>query len=995
VRKRQVIFGERMRSLIGGMSAVIIRIPMQSAQYKSDIQDRVARTVVQMLLPAVFVLCLSTGLGVLYFMPDQWFRAAPPFIAACPLVFVHILVRRGYVQTGAAIFLTVISIALIAGMYLNGGVNAPAYSASLAVLAVIAWLYGFWAALVYTVAIVGMGALFVALASFGMLDQTAYFGPFLHWVLLASFHVGLLVATSVPHRILRDALASSEERRIEAENAYAREMAALRDVAEGQAALRASEARYRDIFEKNRAVKLIIDPGSGRIVQANSAACAFYGYTKEEMTRRAIWDINILGEAETRERMNAAIIDQQGRFNFVHRLASGELRDVMVYTGLVEAGGQRLLHSIILDVTDQVRAERELRLERQRLAGALEGTRAATWEWNLQTGEMSFDERWAQIAGYTLAELQPIGVETWLALVHPADFPEQANRLQRHVSGLDAYYDYECRMRHKDGHWVWVHDRGSVLEWTPDGEPLRMYGTHADITVRKQAEAERYRLLWAIEQSGESIYITDSQGTIQFVNSAFEHNTGFSRNEALGQNPRIMKSGHHDSAFYAGIWQELLAGKTWQGEIINRHKSGTLYTALATIAPVMGEQGETVSFVAAMRDITGQRELEHQYRHAQKMEAIGQLTGGVAHDFNNLLQVINGYTEIAQLRLDASNPVHDVLKEVAKAGTRASELVGQLLAFSRRQIMQPTALDVNEVVAGLLKMLGRLIGEHIRLHFDPRPRAGYIFADRGMLEQVIVNLCVNARDAMPEGGHLLLETDEVTLDGAFCTENSWALPGRFAHLRVADNGCGMAPQALDRIFEPFYTTKGVGKGTGLGLATVYGIVKQHEGLLHVESTPGQGSVFHIYLPASDEAELQLTSEVGERAGGGTEHILVAEDDEAVCQLAREILEGAGYTVWSAQNGAQACELFATKHDQIALAILDVVMPEMGGREARERMHMLRPNLPVLFTTGYSQTEIHTNFVLDKGLTLLKKPYNQDALLRAVREALEDNGSARA
>ena len=961
---------------------------MISEQQHSDIQDRVTRAVLRIIAPAVLVTGIFIGLAMLMYMPEERYRAWPPFIVSLPLLLVFPLVRRGWIQTAAAVFLITACAAMLTGMSLNGGVYAPAYTASLALLAIIAWLYGFRPALAYTIAIILLGGVFAALATAGHLQDSRQFGPILHWTLVASFHVGLLVATGVPYGVLREALAQSEDRRTEAEAAHAREQAAQRELAEGQEALRASEARYRDMFEKNRAVKLIIDPTTGHIIEANSAACAFYGYSNEQITKLHVWDINSLEEPAIRQLMKETVEGRQDHFSFVHRLASGELRDVAVYSGLFEMGGQALLHSIITDVTERTRAEEELRLEQQRLAGALEGTRVAAWEWNIQTNELRFDARWAEIAGYTMEELEPIGVHTWMKLAHPEDILGQADRLRRHASGELPYYDYECRMQHKNGQWVWVHDRGRVLEWTSDGLPLRMYGTHADITERKRDEAERDRLLRAIDQSGESIFITDRDGSIQFINSAFEQTTGFTREEALGRNPRIMQSEAHAPEFYADIWKELVAGHTWQGEIINKHKTGTLYTAHINIAPVIDDHGQIVSFVAAMRDITGQIELEHQYRQAQKMEAIGQLTGGVAHDFNNLLQVINGYTEIAQLRLAPEHPVLEVLAEVEKAGGRASELVSQLLAFSRRQIMQPCPLNLNDIVAGLLKMLSRLIGEHIQLHFEPRPNAGDILADRGMIEQIILNLCVNARDAMPDGGRLLLETNEVVMDPAFCATRSWATPGRYAHLRVADTGCGMAANDLEHIFEPFFTTKGIGKGTGLGLATVYGIVKQHEGLLDVESSPGKGSVFHVYLPASDVAELPITGETGERPAGGKETLLLAEDDEAVCQLAQEILEDAGYRVLTAKNGVQACALFEMHGPSIDMAILDVVMPEMGGREVYETMRAVRGNIPVLFTTGYSETEIHTNFVLDKDLTLLKKPYNQDALLRAVREQLE-------
>ncbi len=362
---------------------------------------------------------------------------------------------------------------------------------------------------------------------------------------------------------------------------------------------------------------------------------------------------------------------------------------------------------------------------------------------------------------------------------------------------------------------------------------------------RKRAEAERERLIAAIEQAAESVIITDSAGTIQYVNPAFESCTGYTREEAVGHNPRLLKSGEHDEAFYAEIWRTLETGFAWKGHIVNKRKDGTLFTEEATISPVRGTGGTVINYVCVSRDITHELALEAQYRQAQKMEAIGQLTGGVAHDFNNLLQVINGYTEMAMQDIEAEHPVRESLIEVARAGERASRLVSQLLIFSRRQIMQPHTMNLNAVIDDMLKMLRRVIGEHIQIEWFPDERLGVIHADRGMVEQALMNLCVNARDAMPEGGTLTIETQNTVIDHEYCSVHPWAKPGDYALLSVTDTGCGMSREVVSRIFEPFFTTKETGKGTGLGLATVYGIVKQHNGVITAYSEPGKGSVFRL------------------------------------------------------------------------------------------------------------------------------------------------------
>jgi nitrogen-specific signal transduction histidine kinase len=382
------------------------------------------------------------------------------------------------------------------------------------------------------------------------------------------------------------------------------------------------------------------------------------------------------------------------------------------------------------------------------------------------------------------------------------------------------------------------------------------------------------------------------------------------------------------------------------------------------------------------------KQLEAQYRQAQKMDAIGQLTGGVAHDFNNLLQVINAGTDLAMQDLEAGHRARESLVDVAKAGDRAARLVSQLLLFSRRQIMRPELLDLNEIVANLLKMLRRVIGEHIQLQWRPGTHVGTIRADRGMIEQALVNLCVNARDAMPEGGTLAIETHEASLDEADCAAHSGAKPGRYAVLSVEDTGGGMDEKTLEHIFEPFFTTKETDKGTGLGLATVYGIVKQHEGLIQAYSEPRMGTTFKLYWPwCAADSKAPESSDPGD-VRGGTETILLAEDDEMVQMVARTILEREGYEVLAAGDGAAAVALLEERGEKVEMAILDVVMPRMGGREAYERMQELRPGLKVLFASGYSEDAVHTDFVLDKGLSLIQKPFSREALLRAVRKALD-------
>ncbi len=565
--------------------------------------------------------------------------------------------------------------------------------------------------------------------------------------------------------------------------------------------------------------------------------------------------------------------------------------------------------------------------------------------------------------------------------------PERREKFLRELRETGRVTDFEYRGRRADGETVWLSMNARVADRNPDGS-FRIEGFAVDITERKKAEAERERLVAAIEQSAEAIMITAPDGTICYANPAFERVTGYSREEALGRTPRILKSGKQDREFYRELWETIAAGKTWTGRMVNQRPDGELYTVEAGISPVRDPEGEIVSYAAALRDITRELKLEEQYRQAHKMEAVGQLAGGVAHDFNNILQTILGYSDLLRADFPGTEQQKEYLAEIRQGGERAATLVRQLLAFSRRQVISLEPLDLNRVVEELLKMLRRVIGEHIRLEYFPGAHLGAVRGDVNMIEQVLLNLAVNARDAMSAGGKLTIETQNVLLDSEYCAEHAGAVPGRYVLLSVTDTGTGMDEATLERVFEPFFTTKAEGKGTGLGLAMVYGIVAQHEGAIRVYSELGKGTTFKIYLPICERKAETVGDLVEGPVTGGKETILLAEDDRMVRNLAVRVLEEAGYTVLAANDGAEAVRLFRREAGEADLLILDVVMPRQGGYQAWQEIRRIRPGVPVLFTSGYSENAIHTGFILKEGLRLLQKPYLPNALLRAVRDLLD-------
>ena len=512
-----------------------------------------------------------------------------------------------------------------------------------------------------------------------------------------------------------------------------------------------------------------------------------------------------------------------------------------------------------------------------------------------------------------------------------------------------------------------------------------------DITAHKRAKAERTRLMAAIEQVGEGIFVTDAQGTIQFVNPAFKRMTGYSGEEAVGQNLRTLESGEQDELLYRNLWETVSGGKTWSGRMVNKRKDGTLYTEETTISPVRDALGQIVNYVGVGRDITDHLQLAAQFQHAQKMEAVGLLAGGVAHDYNNMLSVILGYGELALGSVETTHPLHASLKEIIKAAKRSKDITRQLLAFARKQMIKPVVLDLNQAVESMLKMLRPLIGEDIALVWLPEKGLAQVNMDPAQIDQILANLCVNAQDAIADVGTITIGTKNAVVDEAYCVDHADCVAGEYVLLSVTDDGCGMDQETIGQIFEPFFTSKGVGKGTGLGLSTVYGIVKQNNGFLDVHSSPGMGTTFSVYLPRHVGQAFDITRKISaELPRGAGETVLLVEDEPALLTMGKAILEQLGYRVLAAGMPSEAMELAAAHANEIRLLLTDVVMPEMNGRDLAERMQGLYPNMKTLFMSGYTIDVIAHRGVLDDGVAFIQKPFSMKDLAVKVGAALKEN-----
>ena len=507
---------------------------------------------------------------------------------------------------------------------------------------------------------------------------------------------------------------------------------------------------------------------------------------------------------------------------------------------------------------------------------------------------------------------------------------------------------------------------------------------------RKRAEDEIRRLVTAIEQAEEAVMITDARGTIEYVNPSFCRISGYGQDEVLGRNPRMFSSGRHDKAFYQELWATLASGNVWQGRFVNRRKDGTLYDEITTISPVREASGRIVNFIANKLDVTTLNLLEAQLRQSQKMEVVGTLAGGIAHDFNNLLAVILGNSEMALLDIPEGTDTYECIEEMKVAANRGAQLTRQLLAFSRKQVLHPEILDLNRVIDNLRRMLARMIPESIRLDTAADPELGLVKADPGQIEQVVTNLVVNARDAMHGGGTVCLATANRDLEEPLAVGAAVVPRGCYVVLSVRDTGCGIADAIKGRIFEPFFTTKEQGKGTGLGLATVFGIVTQSNGFITVESEPGHGAEFKVFLPRVNGVPRAVERKPAglDSFPRGTETILLVEDDDALRNHLLKSLNRCGYSVLVAGNGAEGLEMAAAHAGRFDLVLTDMIMPEMGGRMMARRLENAAPGVKVLFMSGYND-HAELEQLIEEGATFLQKPFSLETLARTVRSVLDE------
>jgi PAS domain S-box-containing protein len=751
-------------------------------------------------------------------------------------------------------------------------------------------------------------------------------------------------------------------------------------------ALRESEERYRLLFETSGEA-IFVTAEDGVVLSANPEACRILGRGEAEIRRvgrNAIVDLND-------PRLAPALAERKrtGRFagelNFVRKDGTVFPAEVSVVVFKDSAGHSRA-SSIVRDITERKRAEEALRASEERHRTILQTAMDGFWLTDTQERLLDVNESYCRMSGYSAREL--------LAMRIPdLEANETASDTAAHIQEVLARGEdrFESRHRRKDGSVI---DLEISVQYRP-AEGGRLVAFLRDITARKRAgealrESEhRYRSLF--EQSGDSILLLelrDGPPLILDANQTALRVHGYSLEEMVGQPISLLEPGISREAV------EERSRLTAEGKPMymrHRRKDGSEFDveSVARRAQIGGRN----AFLAVERDITERKRAEEereklltQLAQAQKMESIGRLAGGIAHDFNNLLTVINGYSLLLLGKLNAADPLRAGLQEIHKAGERAAGLTLQLLAFSRKQVLEPRVLDLNHEVDQMRSMLERLVGEDVEVRVELSAQAGSVHADPHQLEQVIMNLVVNARDAMPHGGKLLIETAGLELDERYVQSHPEAHAGRHVLLAVSDSGVGMDDETRRRIFEPFFTTKGLGKGTGLGLSMVEGIVAQSGGHIEVYSEPGHGTTFKVYLPKVEEAAAGSQPEAA-LALGGKETVLVVEDQPEVREYAVTVLKAYGYQVIQAESAGQALSLFERERGGIHLVLTDVVMPKVSGRELANRLEKLQPGIKVLFMSGYTDNVIVHHGVLEEGAQFIQKPFSPERLAARVREVL--------
>jgi two-component system, cell cycle sensor histidine kinase and response regulator CckA len=752
--------------------------------------------------------------------------------------------------------------------------------------------------------------------------------------------------------------------------------------------LKESEEKYRLLFHSHIAAfalhEIICDakgvPVDYRFLEVNPAFEKLTGLKAEEITGRCV--LEVLPDTGT------FWIDRYGAVTLTgipaHFEHYSEALDKHFEVTAYQTEPGRFATSFI-DITSRKRAEEDLKRVNERLSLATYAAHMGVWERDIGKNELTWDDRMYEL--YALSKQDFSGAyESWLQRVHPDD-RARSEEMSREALRSEKEYDTEFRIVRPDGTMRTLKACGIVSRGS-EGNPMRLIGVNYDITEQRQAEQalreSEQELRTLMDMAPVAIALVDMEGNRKYINHKFQELFGYTL-EDVPTVAEFRRLAYPDPAYRQTV-PSIFKGYSETGEITPFEatitcKDGSHRHVVSSAAVVSG------MILLMLNDVTERKRLESELQQAQKMEAIGHLAGGVAHDFNNILTAIIGFGTLIEMGLDSNNPHRPYIEEILRAAERAARLTDSLLTYSRKQMIQPVSLNLNHSIEMQKKLLARLIGEDIQLVARLSEEPVIVLADQVQMDQVVMNLVTNARDAMPQGGTITIGTDLIEIDEAFIASHGYGTRGPHALLTITDTGCGMDRDTLQNIFNPFFTTKEVGKGSGLGLSVVFGIVKQNNGHVDVESRPGEGTTFFIYLPIVRTTIMPEREEVSSFTKG-QETIFVAEDEEAVRSFMRTILKKGGYRVIEALNGTEAVRAFGEQYDAIDLVVLDVVMPGMNGKAVYEGIKKLKPEQKILFTSGYTDDIIASKGVVDKGLAFISKPIKPLAFLKKIRDVLD-------
>jgi two-component system, cell cycle sensor histidine kinase and response regulator CckA len=733
----------------------------------------------------------------------------------------------------------------------------------------------------------------------------------------------------------------------------------------------------------------VIDPETGRFLDINEKACTDLGYTREEMLSLSVMDVDPTQDATEFKARKEKLWDSGALMvESTNRRKDGTVFPVEVNMKWVWLDRDYIV-AVVRDITERKKTEAALRESEYQFADLVNNIDGIVWEADPKTHVANFISFQAQrILGYPSADW--MGSRTfWLDHLHPED-RETALKHYADCKERGEAMDFEYRMIASDGRIVWIHDFVSVV--MENGKPATMRGVMVDVTERRTAEAEirkredRFRLL--IENASDIVTVINGEGIIRFQSPSVTRILGYQPEEMVSRSAFDFLHPDDTTRVVSTVKSAFAnAGLPISVEYRYRHSDGT-WRYLQSIGRSIAGEAPDGFMILNSRDISETRKLEEQFRQSQKMEAIGQLAGGVAHDLNNILTVVHMQLDMLKHGDPLTAIQADSVLDIEKASRRAADLTRQLLMFSRRQAAMKHDIDLNAVVTNITKMLQRIVGEDVAMHISYAPQPLPVHADSGMLDQILLNLAVNSRDAMPVGGKIVIETSVAEFDEFAVAQKPNARVGRFACLSVSDTGKGIPPEILPRIFEPFFTTKDIGKGTGLGLATVFGIVQQHNGWIGAYSEVGKGTTFRVYMPLQKEAE-EVVAETTFVAKGGSETILLVEDEQSLRVLVRNVLTRLGYRVLEATTGLTAVEVWKEHRNDIKLLLTDLVMPDgMTGKQLAEVLVHENPNLKVIYTSGYSRDIAGQGFPLQDGVNFLSKPFQAAKLAQTVRNSLD-------